>query len=110
MNWNTLDTLESLEKAAAQGMVLVFKHSTTCPVSAQALRRVEQQWTNEDSQQIKPYLVRVIQERPLSNAIASHYGVRHESPQVLLIASSRCIYRASHEGILYEKIINAKDE
>jgi bacillithiol system protein YtxJ len=35
----------------------------------------------------------------LSNAVAEQFGVRHESPQVLLIKDGRCVYDASHLGI-----------
>lgn len=43
--------------------------------------------------------VRVIEERPVSLALAERVGVRHESPQAMLIKEGRGVWSASHRGI-----------
>jgi bacillithiol system protein YtxJ len=45
------------------------------------------------------YVVDVIANRGISNAIAEKYGVRHESPQLLVIWQEEVIFHTSHMGI-----------
>jgi bacillithiol system protein YtxJ len=37
--------------------------------------------------------------RSLSDQVAEDFAVTHESPQVLLIRNSECVYEESHSGI-----------
>ena len=45
------------------------------------------------------YVVHVVEQRALSNAIAARTGVRHESPQAILLEAGRVSWNASHDGI-----------
>nr|WP_262919899.1 thioredoxin family protein [Niabella hibiscisoli] len=47
----------------------------------------------------------LIDNRPVSNKVASHYGIEHESPQVLLIKDGKCIFDESHSAIYMEDIV-----
>ncbi len=79
----SLLTREDLNQWLAENRskkAILFKHSTTCPISAAAYREVEKFEQQSDA---PIALVRVIEERPLSNAIAERFGVQHQSPQVL---------------------------
>ena len=72
----------------------IYKHSTTCPVSASAgdvVRRYA--WT------APVYWVNVIEQRPLSNWVAERYGVRHESPQLLKVSNGEVVADWSHFAI-----------
>ncbi|BDG59669.1 hypothetical protein caldi_07590 [Caldinitratiruptor microaerophilus] len=44
-------------------------------------------------------LVRVREERPLSQALAERLKVRHESPQAILVQRGRAVWHASHGAI-----------
>ena len=68
-----------------------------------ALNRLESYWDLESTQAIPVYLD-LIQYRNLSDKLASDLGVRHESPQVLLVKNGKCIYTASHSQIDVEDI------
>lgn len=46
-----------------------------------------------------PALVRVIEERPVSLALAERVGVQHQSPQALLIKNGKVIWHDSHGRI-----------
>jgi bacillithiol system protein YtxJ len=59
---------------------LLFKHSTTCPVSSAAAEEVRSLRTD-----LPIYWVNVREQRPLSNWVAETYGIAHESPQLILI-------------------------
>lgn len=108
MNWNKLtsDTqLDTIKAESARQPVLIFKHSTTCSISAMALSRMERNWN--DQLGVKPYYLDLLANRPISNKIEREFGVEHESPQVLLIRNGACVYDASHMAISFAGIQQA---
>jgi bacillithiol system protein YtxJ len=48
---------------------------------------------------VKAYQVDVRAERPLSQQIAARTGVRHESPQVIILRHGAAVWSASHDEI-----------
>lgn len=109
MNWNELNSVEQLEEIdalSANSPILIFKHSTRCSISAASLNRMERKWNPVRSQKVKPYFLDLIANREVSDAVASRYGVHHQSPQVLLIQKGHCIYDNSHFGISFEDLID----
>ena len=70
--------------------VVVLKHSTTCPISAAAYR----EFTSEALQ--NAYLVKVIENRDVSNEIAKDLQVQHASPQVIVIQNGQATWQATH--------------
>ncbi len=70
---------------------LVFKHSTTCPVSAEAAREVR-----ELDAGLPVYQVNVREQRDLSNWVAAEYGVTHQSPQLILVRGGKAVKTWSH--------------
>ncbi|HNQ61945.1 MAG TPA: DUF2847 family protein, partial [Bacteroidia bacterium] len=53
---------------------------------------------------LKPFLVDLIRFRPVSNAIAAHTSIEHESPQVIVLHKGKVLYHATHNGIVYSDI------
>lgn len=78
--------------------VFILKHSTACPISAGAYRAF-QRFAAAHPGAAEYYLVKVIEQRPLSNEIARRLRVRHESPQALLIQRGAVRWHASHGDI-----------
>jgi len=78
--------------------VVVFKHSTRCGISAMVKRQFEREW-NYKEDEIRPFLLDLLQHRALSNHIALETGVYHESPQLLLLRNGKVIHNASHNSI-----------
>lgn len=108
MNWNKLTSatqLDQIKAESAEQPILIFKHSTTCSISAMALSRMERNWS--DSAGIKPYYLDLLAYRPISNQIADTFGVDHQSPQVLLIQNGECVYDASHMSISFQLLQQA---
>ena len=92
------EQITDLAQASHEQPVLIFKHSTTCSISAAAKSKIERQWA--DSGLTLPiYYLDLLRFRPLSAQIAEHFNIRHESPQLLLIQGGECRYDASHMGI-----------
>lgn len=92
--------LQDIVQASHEHPVLIFKHSTTCSISAAAKAKLERQWPdNSLPADTQLYYLDLLRYRPLSGQVAEEFGVRHESPQLLLIQDGACTYNASHMGI-----------
>lgn len=50
------------------------------------------------------YFLDLLKFRSLSDKIAEDFSVNHESPQVLLIKNTNCVYEESHNGIQMDEI------
>lgn len=93
----TDDLTTVLARSAAQPLFL-FKHSETCGMSFQAHEEVSTaleapDWTTD------VHLVSVQRSRSVSNEIAALLGVRHASPQILLVQDGAVRWQASHMSI-----------
>ncbi len=105
MNWKNINTAEDLEAAKStsnQKPVLIFKHSTSCSISAMALNRLERSWKEADMPDAELYFLDLLKHRDLSQQVTKTYGIPHESPQVLLIQHEECVYDTSHMSINYQ--------
>lgn len=91
----TVGDLDRLVDASAAHPVVLYKHSLTCGTSAMAFEEIR------DLVAGPPVgasigVVMVQPSRSLSNEIAARFGVRHESPQVLIVRNGRVEWQASH--------------
>ena len=94
-NLERIDELERLIADSAAQPVLLFKHSYTCGVSAEALDELIAH-LNEDNPDVRYAMVTVQTHREVSNAVSARLGVRHETPQALLVRAGRVVWSASH--------------
>ncbi len=76
---------------------IIYKHSPFCSLSFVAEEQVRRYAAEPDS--IPVTLVDVIRQRAMSDAIEEATGVRHESPQVLVVRDGRVSWQASHRRI-----------
>jgi bacillithiol system protein YtxJ len=90
-----LEELERLLAATEERPLLLFKHSYTCGVSAEALDELVAH-LNDRPTDVQYAMVTVQTHRDVSNAVAKKLGVRHETPQALLIRNGRVVWSASH--------------
>jgi bacillithiol system protein YtxJ len=100
-NLTTLREVAELEKAlddSHQRPLLLFKHSYSCGVSAEALDelRAHLEDGTAGATSVRYAIVTVQTHRDLSNRIAERLGVRHETPQVILVHDGRAVWTASH--------------
>jgi len=84
-----IEKLEELFKASHDEPIVFFKHSITCPIS----KNVFQEIAEVDS---KIWLMVVQDARKVSNSFAEKTGIKHESPQTIVIKDGKPIYSASH--------------
>ena len=95
-----ITTLAQLDKLLVPtgGFVWLFKHSLTCGVSAAAWREFQRFAAHRpDSDAIA--VVEIQTAREVSREVAVRTGVRHESPQVLLLRGGVPLWHASHRKI-----------
>jgi len=86
-----------LAAALAADSYLLFKHSTSCPISTAAFARYERWCAAHPT--VSTGWLEVVAERPLAQAVAARTGIRHESPQALWLAKGVARWHASHEAI-----------
>ena len=93
-------SLPSLADLRAQELAVVFKHSQTCGTSWAAQSQVKKFVASHP--EIPVYTVLVRQDRELSREIAAATGIRHESPQVIVMRNGVPIANASHQDVTVE--------
>ena len=92
-----IESAEELDEALSQPAALLFKHSTRCGTSRRALEEVQRYARGEDA--VATYGIDVIRHRGLSLEAAERLGIRHESPQAILLRGGAPAWHASHHRI-----------
>jgi bacillithiol system protein YtxJ len=106
----TITTEQELGELVAQSAerpVLIFKHSNACPISSRAHAEVERFVGEAGGGGFGFAMVVVQQARQLSNAIADQFGVRHESPQAIVLRDGQAVWNASHWNVTRDSLAKA---
>ncbi len=82
----------------------IFKHSTSCFISKTVLRNFEKEVENQD-EKVELYYLDLLAHRLLSNKIAEDLGIRHESPQFIVIENGKAVNNASHQDISLSQLL-----
>jgi bacillithiol system protein YtxJ len=93
--------LAGLDAAIAESRerpVLLFKHSRHCGISCEALDELHAH-LDRAATGVAYKLITVQTHRPVSDAAARRLGVRHETPQALLLRDGKVVWNASHFSI-----------
>lgn len=107
-----LSTAEDLDRflaSAAGSPALIYKHSLTCGTSGVAFEEIRDVVPALPAG-VRVGVVKIQPARALSNLIADRFGVRHESPQVLLVHDGRAVWHASHFRVTADGILAALDK
>lgn len=99
-NFISLESIDHLDRLFAESHVrpvILFKHSTSCGISSGVYREVATVPSDIN-------IVVIQNHRDVSNAIASRTGIRHESPQAIVVVNGCPVYHASHYDIEAEHI------
>lgn len=94
MTLKKIETEEQFNELVQKDTFLFFKHSLTCPVSADAFEEY-QQFIALHSDLPTAYLA-VQEARPLSNYIAETYEIKHQSPQAIFFKEGKPTWNDSH--------------
>lgn len=87
--------------------VLVFKHSSACPVSAKANQQLQQLAEERD---LPIYKLVVQESRALSDEVAETLNIRHETPQAILLHQQESVFDTSHFDVTVETVQDALEE
>jgi bacillithiol system protein YtxJ len=89
--------LEQFIERSHKDPVVIFKHSTQCSRSAAAYE--EFQTFVAENPKTPCGTVMVIEDRELSSVLENRLGIRHESPQAIVILNGSPVWHASHFAI-----------
>lgn len=106
--WKTIKSEEDLDKAikeSYENRVAIFKHSTSCFISKTVLKNFEKEIENSDDENVSFYFLDLLAFRPISNKIAEDFGIRHESPQLIVFKDGKAINNASHQDISLSQVV-----
>lgn len=105
-NFNPVSDAAALEELFSRSHtepVLLFKHSTACPISARAYGQMGGVKT--------PVAIVVVQQsRDVSRQVEERTGVQHETPQALVIRNGRAVWNASHFDVTADAVEQAVRE
>jgi monothiol bacilliredoxin len=90
-----VDELERLLHASTERPLLLFKHSHSCGISAEALDELVDH-LNAAAPKAQYAIVTVQTHRDVSNAVSTKLGIRHETPQAILVRGGKAVWSASH--------------
>jgi bacillithiol system protein YtxJ len=92
-------TLENLITDSKQKPVIVFKHSNACSISSRAYREMEKvEGVN---------ILEVQSAREISRELANLTGIRHETPQVIVLRDGKAVWNASHFDVKAADVMKA---
>jgi bacillithiol system protein YtxJ len=106
MNITKLHTIDEwneiiLQNTASPHGMVILKFSPRCPIS-RSVEREFNAWcqTLADDAGVLCVKVDVVNSRPLSQHLANHLNVRHESPQAIWLSSDKEVqWHASHYSV-----------
>ena len=85
------------DEFATQEFVLLYKHSPLCGLCDIAIAEINA--FVEANPDVPVGLVDVISQRPLSQRLETMLGVRHESPQVIMVRRGAPVWNGSHRRV-----------
>ena len=98
-----IDDMAALDNLFADSRnkpVIVFKHSNACSISSRAYREMEQ-----FEGQVN--ILEVQSAREVSREFANLTGVRHETPQVIVLRDGKAVWDASHFDVKAAAVADA---
>lgn len=99
---NSLD-IDQLMEESKKTPILLFKHSTTCGISAASKAGLEENYEKYLNNTYF-YYIDLLKYRKLSDKVAEELGVLHQSPQIILLMNGEVKFHTSHQGINSELI------
>jgi thioredoxin 1 len=105
-----LQDLASLDAAideSRQRPVLLFKHSRHCGTSFEALDELHTHIEGAKPGSAAYKVITVQTHRPVSDAVSQRFGIRHETPQAILLRHGKVVWNASHFRITASQLDHA---
>jgi len=103
---NPVSDIAGLDQAIDESRerpVLLFKHSRTCGISCEALDELHTH-VAEAPPGTAYKLITVQSHRQVSDELSVRFGIRHETPQAILLRDGRPVWNASHFRITAKEL------
>lgn len=92
--------LDNLMTDSKQRPIIVFKHSNACSISSRAYREMQKLEGDVN-------ILEVQTAREISRELADLTGVRHETPQVIVLRDGKAVWNASHFDVTANDVAKA---
>jgi bacillithiol system protein YtxJ len=99
---NTEVDFDDMVKLSHERPVFLLKHSSTCPISAGAWETFQRFAETVEGAEYRR--VPVKENRELSGLITDRTGIKHQSPQLILIHKGQPVWNASHRRITEDSL------
>lgn len=109
MKIKALADTAALDAAIAESRlkpVLIFKHSRTCGISCEAYDQL-QEFLAESAIEASYNVITVQSHRRISDEAEARLGIRHQTPQVILLKDGVPVWNASHFRITTDALTRA---
>ena len=95
-----LSGMADLDRALAdpKGTIVLYKHSTQCGICDGAIEQIEQ-FLKDHPAAAEFYYLDLLAHRDVSNEIAQRLGVKHESPQAIVLENGKVAAVINHRAI-----------
>lgn len=100
-NWYKITSeqeIKDIVEKSKERPQIIFKDSVTCGISAYAKSRIIDGYDEIDGKADFNYLD-LLSYRSVSNFIAEHLGVYHQSPQVIILKHGEVVHSVTHHAI-----------
>jgi len=98
-NLTTAEDIDGTLELSSEKPVMILKHSTRCPISFAVRQEFETYAEGAAGRGIDCRVVLVVENRALSQDIAARLGVRHQSPQAILLKNGQAVWHDSHDRV-----------
>lgn len=107
---NDLRSLADLDRilSAGKGNVVLYKHSTQCGMCDGALEEIEE-FLKLHAAAGEFHYLDLLAHRDVSNTIAQRLGVKHESPQAIVLRDGKVAAVLNHRAIRVAALARALD-
>jgi bacillithiol system protein YtxJ len=105
---DSLIDLDATLQESRTGPVLLFKHSRSCGMSHLALEQLRAH-SQTGAAHVRYAVVTVQTHRDISQAVVDRLGIRHHTPQAILVRDGKPVWHATHLGITSETLTAATD-
>lgn len=103
------EQLTRMLQLSAEKPLLLYKHSSQCGSSKVAHVGINH-FVNrypEIASRFAIGVIRVVEEKHLSDRVAGELGIPHVSPQILLVRQGRVVWHAGHQQINSQQLCRA---
>jgi bacillithiol system protein YtxJ len=103
---HSIETKEDIKKALSAPYAVILKHSPRCGQSIRILRIFREFGEKFDGEDML-FTLDVVKHPDLAREIEERTGIRHESPQAIIVKQGMVIWNASHNKINEDTLIQA---